>query len=137
MSEFHSKLQTLVGFQVARAQLEDHVWAISFTNGSTLTVACLWRLTNEGTLVLTSEDHLQMFGNSTFLDAATELEHQTSGVGVSSATFVPGTVDLHLAFGLSIRLEIISTSAEYESWHLTTPTGDKLHAIAGELRAYR
>lgn len=135
MSAFHSQLQTLLGFQVASAQLNAKVWAISFTNGSTLTVECLWRLTAKGTLIRTSEDHLQMFGNSTFVDAASELEHKTRGASVTSVTFVPGTADLRLEFGPSVVLEIITTSAGYENWHMATATGSELHAIAGELRA--
>jgi hypothetical protein len=135
MTAFHSKLQTLIGYQVASAHLDGQVWAILFTNDSALTVECLWRLTNKGALICTSEDHLQMFGNSTFLDAASELERQTKGINVSSVTFVPGTADLRLEFGPSTVLEIISTSAGYESWHLAIPGSDELHAVAGQLRA--
>ncbi len=135
MSAFHSELQALVGFQVTYVKVDGHVWAISFSNGSALTVECLWRLTSKGTLIRTSEDHLQMFGNSTFVDAAWELEHQTREISVSSVTFVPGVADLRLEFGPSTILEIISTSAGYENWHLTTPAGSELHATAAELHA--
>ncbi len=135
MNSFHSKLQTLVGLQIASVHVDDHVWAISFSNDSTLTVECLWRLTSKATLIRTSEDHLQMFGNSTFVDAAWELEHLTRGISVSSVTFVPGTADLRLELGPSTVLEIISTSAGYESWHLAVPDSGELHAVAGEPHA--
>lgn len=132
MNEFHSKLQSLVGFQVASVRLDAQEWAISFSNGSTLTVECLWRLADKGALIRTSEDHLQMFGGSTFVDAVEELAHHTRGLSVSSVTFVAGTADLRLEFGPSIVLEIISTSVGYESWHVATSAGNELHAMAGD-----
>lgn len=135
MSAFHAKLQTLLGLQLASARLDGQVWAISFSDGSALTVECLWRLMNNGALVRTSEDHLQMFGNSTFVDAASELEHQTRGISVSAVTFVPGSADLRLEFGPSTVLEIISTSGGYENWHVAIAGSGELHAVAGDLRA--
>lgn len=134
MNELHSRLQALVGGRITSVRLDAKVWTITFDNASVLTIECLWRLEASGKIIRTSEDHLQMFGNSTFVDSASELEHQTKGVSVSAATFIAGTADLRLAFGPSIVLEVISTSAEYESWHVSTSSGNELHAISGELR---
>lgn len=134
MNELHSKLQALVGDHVVSVRVDAQVWTIEFDNRSALVIECLWRLETTGNIIRTSEDHLQMFGNSTFVDAASELENQTKGVSVSSVTFIPGTADLRLQFGPAIVLEIISTSAEYESWHVSTSTGKELHAISGQLR---
>jgi hypothetical protein len=116
---------------------EGRSWVLTFTSGSSLAIECLWRLKSDGVLVGTSEDHGHKFGLPAPFDAGAVLMERTLGLRLSSIHVGSGTADLRLSFSPDIELEVLPTSAGYESWHAVSVAGGVLHALgSGELCGY-
>lgn len=112
-------LSLLVGRQLEQVARHDGSWGFTFTGGVALRVDCLWRVTESGRLLLTSEDHGHRFGLPAAVDGVAELQRRFVGTSVTSATVREGGVDIALAFSCGAAIEVIATSAGYEAWVLS------------------
>ncbi|HJQ57965.1 MAG TPA: hypothetical protein VJ890_13730 [Vineibacter sp.] len=132
-------LKWLIGESISEVEFlsESETWCILLSRGSTLNVPCLWRLRLEGKLVATSSDHLHSFGLKELFDAAKVLREYSMGVPISSVEVDKGSLDLRIAFGPRLMLEILLESAGYESWSACHSSGVVVIARGdGELISY-
>ncbi|MBS0411116.1 MAG: hypothetical protein JSR86_14450 [Proteobacteria bacterium] len=120
-----SDLRSLVGFGAGG-------WQFAFSDHGMLTTSSLWRVVSPKEIVVTSEDHGQMFGLpspvSVFERVANALPASSRITGV---TVSPATADLRIDFGPLAALEIISTSCGYEAWLLRVSLGSEMLELVG------
>jgi len=114
-------LSLLVGHRLDDVVKHDYSWEFVFSDRICLQVGCLWRLVVSSRLVITSEDHGHQFGLPAPVDCLGELRQQIIGAVVEDVQVRGGTVDITLGFGSGRVLEVISTSAGYESWQVNAP----------------
>ena len=97
-----------------------------------LLVESLWRLGNNKSMLLTSEDDGQRYGLETPIDAIARLRERLQGFTVSLAVANELTGDLTLIFsGSNLRFEVISTSSGFEAWQIYQGTDIKYVAVGG------
>jgi len=82
-----------------------------------LTVESLWRLRNDGSIVLTSRDNGQRFGHDEPVDAIAQLRSALVGAPITKVAIGKGTSDLSLTIG-NYLFEVITDSSGYESWQV-------------------
>jgi hypothetical protein len=125
-------LNWMVGGRVREVRLEgEGSWWFLFDNDGSIRADTLWRLIAAGRIHATSEDHGELFGLREPVDSAA-----TAAVTLSTAAVQRGVVandsgDLVLDFDNGSRLEIIATSAGYESWSVFFPNGDEAVSLGG------
>ena len=97
-----------------------------------LLVESLWRLGNNKSMLLTSEDDGQTLGLETPIDAIARLRERLQGFTVSHAVANELSGDLTLIFsGSNLRFEVISTSSGFEAWQIYQGTDIKYVAVGG------
>ena len=117
-------LTWMVGRVVASVTLlEPLPWRFEFGENERLDVECLWRVLRDGRVLLTNEDHGQLFGLQSPVDSAQEAMKLLAGVPVTSVSIRATTADVAIRFQDGTELEIIPTSSGYESWQLRGPDG--------------
>jgi hypothetical protein len=109
-------LDWLVGARFRSLIRRDFDWAIEFQDAMNLTVGCLWRLIETGTIRYTSEDDGHQFGLPAPVDAANQVISRLTGAEVTEVQLRPGTLDLALKFSTGHVLEVIPVSSGYEAW---------------------
>lgn len=90
-------------------------WLFAIGEHDRLITQCLWRLRDNERILLTVEDDGHQFGLPARVDAEIELNRILQGKLVTGYTADDCTGDLKFSFG-DVTLEVISTSAGYESW---------------------
>ena len=116
-------LACLKGSRLVEITLEGHVWFFSFDPLFTLSVECVWRVTSDGRIAVTDEDHNQMFGLPEPVDAA-DLVRRTVGASVVADVALRGpSSDLIVTFTNGASLEVLSNSSGYENWHFVAADG--------------
>jgi len=110
---------------------ESHLWSFALAPGRTLKVESLWRIVTPRGLALTSDDHGQRFGLPSPVDAAQEVSKLLASRAITSVTVDELTSDLAIAFGPDVRLEVLATSAGYESWQIYDSAGVNYVAQGG------
>jgi hypothetical protein len=124
-------LATLRGSRLIEVSHEGHNWFFRFDPQFTLSVECVWRLTNENRIVVTDEDHEQMFGLAKAVDAA-DLVRKTVGANVVAEVTIRGpSSDLIVTFSNGATLEVISNSMGYENWHFFAADGREGRVLGG------
>jgi|SRR5687767_1964038 len=111
-------------------------WLFSFDGEAGLSVECLWRLLQDGRIVVTSKDHRQQFGLAAPVDAAADVNGRVGGSRVERVELREGTLDLELHFSEAAVLQVIPDSAGYEAW---TASDGRMRFVAvggGELAVY-
>ena len=106
-------------------------WVFHFTNGGSINAETSWRLIVAGRIRRTSADHGQWFGLPAPVDAEVELRTLLVGQKIQAAQLRDDTRDILISFDSGDRLEILPLSSGYESWHITTPSGEEVHAQGG------
>lgn len=132
-----SPIQNIVGSRIESAahDPDSGSWLIHFTNGDSLNVECMWRILEEGTISSTSEDHAQLFGRDTPFNGEDALKE----IGVHkivSTQCTNSTGDLDLKLGQYFTLQVIATSAGYESWQYKQKSGSSCVAVGGQVYGY-
>jgi Family of unknown function (DUF6188) len=122
----------MVGRTIGLVRLNEPTqWSFSFEPNIGIGAECPWRLLQDGSVAISSEDHLQQYGLPAPLDAAAVATSLLASQTVARVEVREGTADLILEFGDSFRLEIIPISSGYESWGVTTPSGFYVFAQGG------
>lgn len=114
-------LQSLVGDHIEKAKYDKGTqsWLIQFKCASTLNVACMWRLLEEGVITSTSDDHGHPFGRETPFDGEAAL-NDIKAHKILSVDAKVETGDINLKLGDYFTLQILPTSVGYESWQFHT-----------------
>ena len=125
-------LTWLIGCSIRSVSFhEPHVWSFAFEPGRTLQVESLWRIVTPRGVVLTSGDYGQRFGLPAPVDASKEVSKLLASEAISAVRVDEATSDLSLAFGPDLRLEVVATSAGYESWQIHDAAGVNYVAQGG------
>ena len=111
--------------------LEPSQW--SFMAGPSLSVGveCPWRILDAGRIAISSEDHLQQYGLSARLDAASIATNLLALRPITRVEIRESNADLLLEFEGRLRLEVIPFSTGYESWNIFGPSGFYVVAQSG------
>jgi hypothetical protein len=136
MSSDSLSLQWLVGDALVKADFfrESESWLLTFGSGSTINIACLWRLKENGRIVATGYDHGHVFGLPAPFDSSLALVECIRAEPVSLVHVQSGATDLKIGFGPRYMLEVLPVSAGYESWQATSPKHGTVYALGnGEL----
>ena len=130
-------LQSLVGDRVEKAKYDEgsQSWLIQFKCGSTLNLECMWRLLEEGVITSTSDDHGHTFGRETPFDGEAALNEMVAHKILSVDAQVE-TGDVSLSLGDYFTLQILPTSAGYESWQFKEKNGQSIVAVGGQFHTY-
>lgn len=121
----------LVSHAFVSASRRECDWVFAFDRGITIVVACLWRMTENNRLRLTSEDDGHQFGLPAPVDAMAILNRRFSGLKIERVEVQKGTLDLSVHFSGGLTLQLVPTSSGYEAWHVFTPTNQFI-AVGGE-----
>ncbi|QDA56508.1 DUF6188 family protein [Thermomonas aquatica] len=105
---------------------------MQFEDNYKLYIESLWRLGNNKSLLLTSEDDRQTYGLEAAIDAIAQLRERLQSQRVSHAIANELTGDLTLIFSPSnLRFEVISSSTGFEAWQIYKGTDIRYVAVGG------
>jgi hypothetical protein len=96
----------------------------------TLHAEGLWRVIEEGAVVLTSRDHGQWYGLPEPVDANQQASKRLQGQRVRDVALNEASADLVIVFEAGQRLELLTETSGFESWTFTAP-GVHLVACCG------
>lgn len=113
------------------AFLAPESWAFRLGDRAGFRADCAWRYIVDGHIALGSEDHGQLFGLSSPVDAETRLRAAIVGRRISGAEVRDDTRDIVITLEFGARIEIVPISSGYESWELTAPDGSTTVAQGG------
>lgn len=130
-------LAWLTGMKFRSMTRREHDWDLILGDNTHITVECLWRLLEGGSVKLTSDDHGQQFGLPKPVDVAVELEQKLANQKVIRADLHEGTLDLDLCFDKATILQIIPTSSGYEAWTVSGTIGLFVAVGGGKLEIFR
>ena len=130
-------LQSLVGSRIEKVKYDNgsQRWLIQFKCGSTLNLECLWRLLEDGVITSTSEDHGHTFGRENPFDGEAAL-NEMNDYEILSVVAQAGTGDIIFKLGEYFTLQIVPTSAGYESWQFKERDGQSIVAVSGQFHTY-
>ena len=95
-------------------------------------VDSLWRLADDKSILLTSEDDRQTYGLEIAIDAIAELGGKLRGLQIEQATAEAITGDLSLAFvGSNLKFQVISSSSGFEAWQVYRGTDIRYVTVGG------
>ena len=100
-----------------------------------LATEMLWRLIQEGQIVVTSDDHGQQFGHSEPIHAVEKLRTRTMGRTVEEVKISALTGDLIIELSEKTYLQLFQLSSGYEAWRLTTSSGVDIFCRGGGIIA--
>ncbi len=112
-------------------------WYFVFANDSMLRVGCLWRITVDGHVVLSSGDHEQQFGLPAPVDAAWEATRLVVAKRIVSVELDPGTADLYVEFDDGSELNVINNSSGHEPWEFTSQEIRLVAQASGEIAIWK
>lgn len=123
-------LSLLAGSQLIEVTKRDHDWAFVFANGVMVVAESQWRLVNDHRVVVTGEDHGQLFGLKEPVNAAKVVSTELGGATVSRVEFSPVS-DLLLPFSNGGTLQVMVGSGGYENWHVHGPDNSHTFTTGG------
>jgi len=125
-------LSWMVGRVITQVLFYDPTpWDFLFGSEAQLRVDCLWRILEDGRIVLTREDHGHQFGLPAPVDAVAKSAELLAGRRITAAQLREGTADMVIEFSGGLLLEVIQNSLGYESWQLRDPSGTSYVAQGG------
>jgi hypothetical protein len=125
-------LSWMIGRSLAEVRfIEPASWRFLFGTQVHFDVWCLWRIVKHGHVTLTNEDHGQLFGRSTPIDAGRQAAASLAGVTITAVQLRRATADILIEFVGDLRLEVIPTSSGHESWQVCAPGGTCFVAQGG------
>ena len=111
--------QVTVG-RACNVRRRKHEWVFAFgdssADGCRVVTQTLWRVVEGDRIAVTSEDDRQQFGLTTPVDAEEKCNSLFRGRLARSVLVRAVTADVAVQFDDDTRLEVISSSAGYESW---------------------
>jgi hypothetical protein len=129
-------LHWMIGKRLITIARREYDLVFNFDGDVSLVVEHLWRLLESGRIRRTGEDHGHQFGFPAPVDAVAELRKTLTGVAIAGVEVQDGTLDLRLKFETAHVLEVLPTSAGYESWHLSACNKTFIATSGGELAIF-
>jgi hypothetical protein len=123
-------ISLLPGSSLSVISAREYDWSFQFDSGIAVVAEGHWRLADDQRVLVTGEDHGQLFGLAKPVDAALVVQRALSGATVQEVCFSDCS-DLILQFTNACRLEMLVSSAGYENWHVHGPDGSHTLAIGG------
>ena len=136
-NERDESTRPLVGAQLVSVERLDHSWFLRFGTDITLATEALWRLIDDGHIVVTSEDHGHQFGLPEPVDATARLLSSLQGCIVTAASIAPSSGDLALDFGERTQLQFLQTSCGHEAWRLSVRGSETICTGGSEIAHLR
>lgn len=131
--DLDSYLKPLISHQLLSVEKLDYSWLFRFAGGITVATESFWRLINEGRIVVTSEDHGQLFGLTVPVDAVAAVLSSIGDRQVESAKISESSGDLTIEFKGRAALQLLQMSAGYESWRLSVGGTEIICTGGGEI----
>lgn len=128
-----NSLDWLKGCRFQQLHRREYDWVLSFEGNAHFVITCLWRLLEQGTIKVTSEDDGQQFGLPAPVDAAGEVNRLLPGTWVDSVKLNDGTLDVDLRLSNGMVFQILPDSGGYESWTATNETTEFIAMGGGML----
>ena len=128
-----SELSWLVGKVLAAITQREHLWCFTFSDDGSVVTECVWRLITKDGICVTSEDHGQMFGLKSPVDASERVLTATQEKKIIQISIAASTSDLMLTFEGDIILQFLNISCGYEAWRATHGSNDVICLGGGTL----
>ena len=130
-------LQKLVGDKIISAEYDKDCesWLVKFKSEASLNIESMWRLLEKNKISSTCFDHAQSFGNQNTFNAESALTEMAE-YEITSLNCNTNTGDLTLQLEQNFILQIITTSAGYESWQYKSSCGKRVIASNGHVSIY-
>jgi hypothetical protein len=109
-------LDWLKGKSLVNVEGKGFSWFFAFTEGGSIATESFWRLLDSERLVVSSEDHEQLFGLKEPVDAAKSVTKVVGAKKITEYSCSEVCSDLILRFENKIELQFLNTSSGYESW---------------------
>jgi hypothetical protein len=132
-AENDSCCRPVIGRQLVEVEHRDHSWFFRFGDDLSIATESPWRLLDVERIVVTSEDHGHRFALPEFVDAATRVRSLVAGRSVEAASISRSSGDLTIEFGGQVQLELLQMSAGYESWRLSSRSGETICLGGGRI----
>jgi hypothetical protein len=110
---------------------KDGSWWFRFKPAFSVSVECLWRVTDANRIVVTSEDQDQRFGLPEPIDAARRARLAIGDNPVVDVKLRGPARDLLIVFANGAMLEVLPNSAGYENWHFFAEDGREGRVLGG------
>ena len=117
---------------IAVAPEEFGRWTFRFASGGTLRLHCPWRVLENETIRLSSEDHKQQYGLPAPIDAAAEVASLLGGDVATAVNVAQKIGDIRVTFESGKELQVVPFSSGYEAWESVSPRGFKVIAQGGQ-----
>ena len=117
-ANFLADLRRQIVGSCARLERQTSDWAIVLDDQFVVGIGTVWRLLGHSSIVVTSEDDGHQFGLSSPINAAAKANSFLRGRPLVEVTFDIRTGDLMMHFADDLMLQILTTSAGYESWQI-------------------
>ena len=111
-------LDWLIGLRFQEVIRREFDWVFVFDDRTSLTVACLWRLIDDGRIARTCNDDGHKFGLPAPVNAIEEVNLRLAGTAIESVEVIAGVLDLHIHFGTKYSVQVLPDSSGYEAWDL-------------------
>jgi hypothetical protein len=129
-------MKWLAGKRLQSFVHREHDWVATFDGKTTLVIACLWRLIENGRVRFTSQDEGQWFGLPAPVDAAAEVTSRIVGALIEAVELRDGTLDLEIRLSSGHALQIIPDSSGYEAWNLSGHNSQFIAVGGGNLAIF-
>jgi len=124
-------LALLDSAQLIELTAREHDWIFLFSGGVCVVAeASHWRLIDDNRVVITDEDHGEVFGLKEPVDAAKLVLEKLAATSVSRIELSPVS-DLVLSFSNGLTLQFQVGSVGYENWHVYGPDQTHTFAVGG------
>jgi hypothetical protein len=123
----------LVGTALVSVERIDSSWFFRFGTDITVATETLWRLSSDGRIFVTSEDHGHAFGLPGPVDAIARLLPRLRGRIVTAASIAASSGDLVIELGEQTQMQFLQTSCGYESWRLYVRGNETICMGGGEI----
>lgn len=127
------ELAWFVGCHFQSLVRREHDWVFAFDNETSIAVECLWRLVECGRIRFTSEDDGQLFGHSSPVNVATEVNDRLARAVVQGVRLSQGLLDLDLRFSTGHHLQIVPNSSGFEAWTVSKGSSQFIAVGGGDL----
>ncbi len=111
-------LTPLVGQSISSVEKNDYTWSFRLSGADCLFTEQSWRLITGDGILVTSEDHAQLFGLPRPFDAPELVKSTLKSDLILEANHDLKTGDLVLKFSADRYVQFLQMSCGYESWKL-------------------
>jgi len=122
---------SLKGQRVSKVVANAHSWTIQFSDGTTLTIECPWRIVANSAIAFGYKDHNQQFGLTEPINGVARAESLLRSSDISNACVDDETGDLTILCSDGVRLELFNDSSGYEGWQMNCSDGSEFIGMGG------